>query len=582
MKKIFTCISLAAATFMATTPVMAQQQKQLTDKEKAAVVKVIVPAVFDQVKQISGVDFMSLANPNIENVINSPLFLPQVSSLRADQLNTISATPDSLKLNLSSLDFSKILPPDYAGMGDIIAGLVNDVKLSFSNYKEYNVTVNGINVKIELPEKIDVSAAAMTDATTGVPANLLSILINTKDKGVILPFSSLSVELKLGFLGLGFLGTLGSMMPNFPLKDGKLISLAENSNSTGTIDYNVTLEENLRSLSESLGQVPNFQVSVDMTKLMTDNVIKASLFGKPLQAPNAKLPMGDAVVYANLKSTTGMPADSIVLTSYDAASSKIKGYKKLTPTIGVSGANLVLTTTDSVRADVNTAWTPMSKQIVTMPATMSTAINSIMSSLVNGVVSNLKASAETNYTITIDSIYEAKKEEIIRVMEIDATTKVEATSLKDTKMIVDINFLKGSSKEKVMNIKATAPTNDTKITVDFSPAVDPNGDGVKENVRMATLYITSDAMGIITDNETISDEVQEITVSTTASGLYVKNGKGNYVIVNMVGKVVSTGIITSDEQYISTPNMPNGIYMISIDQSKLLRSAHKTTVKFVK
>lgn len=572
MKKIFTCISLAAATFMATTPVMAQQQKQLTDKEKAAVVKVIVPAVFDQVKQISGVDFMSLANPNIENVINSPLFLPQVSSLRADQLNTISATPDSLKLDLSSLDFSKILPPDYAGMGDIIAGLVNDVKLSFSNYKEYNVTVNGINVKIELPEKIDVSAAAMTD-----PANLLSILINTKDKGVILPFSSLSVELKLGFLG-----TLGSMMPNFPLKDGKLISLAENSNSTGTIDYNVTLEENLRSLSESLAQVPNFQVSVDMTKLMTDNVIKASLFGKPLQAPNAKLPMGDAVVYANLKSTTGMPADSIVLTSYDAASSKIKGYKKLTPTIGVSGANLVLTTTDSVRVDQNTAWTPMSKQIVTMPATMSTAINSIMSSLVNGVVSNLKASAQTNYTITIDSIYEAKKDEVIRVMEIDATTKVEATSLKDTKMIVDINFLKGSNKENVMNIKATAPTNDTKITVDFSPAVDPKGDGIKENVNMATLYITSDAMGIITDNETISDEVQEVTVSTTASGLYVKNGKGNYVIVNMVGKVVSTGIITSDEQYISTPNMPNGIYMISIDQSKLLRSAHKTTVKFVK
>lgn len=576
MKKIFTCISLAAATFMATTPVMAQQQKQLTDKEKAAVVKVIVPAVFDQVKQISGVDFMSLANPNIENVINSPLFLPQVSSLRADQLNTISATPDSLKLDLSSLDFSKILPPDYAGMGDIIAGLVNDVKLSFSNYKEYNVTVNGINVKIELPEKIDVSAAAMTDAETGIPANLLSILINTKDKGVILPFSSLSVELKLGFLG-----TLGSMMPNFPLKDGKLISLAENSNSTGTIDYNVTLEENLRSLSESLAQVPNFQVSVDMTKLMTDNVIKASLFGKPLQAPNAKLPMGDAVVYANLKSTTGMPADSIVLTSYDAASSKIKGYKKLTPTIGVSGANLVLTTTDSVRVDQNTAWTPMSKQIVTMPATMSTAINSIMSSLVNGVVSNLKASAQTNYTITIDSIYEAKKDEVIRVMEIDATTKVEATSLKDTKMIVDINFLKGSNKENVMNIKATAPT-DTKITVDFSPAVDPKGDGIKENVNMATLYITSDAMGIITDNETISEEVQEVTVSTTASGLYVKNGKGNYVIVNMVGRVVSTGIITSDEQYISTPNMPNGIYMISIDQSKLLRSAHKTTVKFVK
>lgn len=48
---------------------------------------------------------MSLTNPNIESIINSPLFLPQVSSLRADQLNPISVTPDSLKLDLSSMDF---------------------------------------------------------------------------------------------------------------------------------------------------------------------------------------------------------------------------------------------------------------------------------------------------------------------------------------------------------------------------------------------------------------------------------------------------------------------------------------------
>ena len=48
MKKIFTCISLAAATFMATTPVMAQQQKQISDQEKVAFVKAAVPAIFDQ------------------------------------------------------------------------------------------------------------------------------------------------------------------------------------------------------------------------------------------------------------------------------------------------------------------------------------------------------------------------------------------------------------------------------------------------------------------------------------------------------------------------------------------------------
>lgn len=72
MKKIFTCISLAAATFMATTPVMAQQQK-LTDKEKAAVIEAIVPAMFEQVKQVSGIDIIELAKPNIENVLSSPV-----------------------------------------------------------------------------------------------------------------------------------------------------------------------------------------------------------------------------------------------------------------------------------------------------------------------------------------------------------------------------------------------------------------------------------------------------------------------------------------------------------------------------
>ena len=47
------------------------------------------------------------------------------------------------------MDFSAIAP----GMGDFIAGIVNDVKLTFSDYKEYNVSLNGQSVKIDLPEK---------------------------------------------------------------------------------------------------------------------------------------------------------------------------------------------------------------------------------------------------------------------------------------------------------------------------------------------------------------------------------------------------------------------------------------------
>lgn len=56
MKRIFLSMSLVVMTFITSTPAIGQQQRALTNQEKAVLVQTIVPAIFDQVKQFSGVD----------------------------------------------------------------------------------------------------------------------------------------------------------------------------------------------------------------------------------------------------------------------------------------------------------------------------------------------------------------------------------------------------------------------------------------------------------------------------------------------------------------------------------------------
>ena len=561
MKKIVTCLSLAAASLMATAPAMAQTEQQLTDAEKAAIVKAVVPAVFEQVKQISGIDFMSLTQPSIQGVVESPLFFPQMSSLRADKLTPISFKPDSMNLDLNAMNLGDKIPGLPAGLAPMIAKLTKDIKLSFANYVDYNVSVSNRTISTSLPTVIKVSLPALQD----LGQDIISVSFNMGQKGVVLPFNSLSVDLTLG--------KLLASMPTMPIKSGSMISIKEALNTKGTLDYNVIIGENVRALGEQMKNTPNFLINVDMTKLATkESQINASLYGLPVNNPEAKLPMGDATVYANLKSTTGIPADSIILRSYNKEL-KVAGYKKLTPTFTTDKKNLVLTTTESIRTPEATTWTAFAEQIITMPAGFDGMIKSLTSSLIASVTQNLKAGTEFNYVTTIDSVYygaTGAKLEPKRIMKIDATTTIEAVSMTKQKMTVNIDFLKGAEGTKTMNIKAIAPSDEKTITFEFTPTkFGPE--------PMAKLYVASDFYGVITDNEVIEEDVEETKIVPSAGNIYVKNGKGEYIIVNMVGKVVATGIITSDEEYITTPNMPNGIYMISIKGEK-----ERTTVKFVK
>ena len=561
MKKIFTCISLAAATFMATTPVMAQQQK-LTDKEKAAVIEAIVPAMFEQVKQVSGIDIIELAKPNIENVLSSPVF-GTASTLRAETLiaNPITVQPDSMKVNLSEI--SKDIP-----------AMFSQITLKMSNYYTANLSsTNGLPIELNLPKTI----------STTILGSTVSLNFELGKQTGLLPFDSFTAKLDLG--GLSELaGVMG-------IKGGELFSLKEKATNAGMFDYNVTIGESLRSViallekdEEEKTTIPNFLIKTNMTQ-QAKGLVEASLYAVPTTSSTVQVPMGDAQVYLNLKAaaTGKMSPDSILLTSYK--NGQKEGYRKLATKMEQKGQNFVITSQDSTKTLNATEWKWSATETITMTnRTNATEAKAIVAETITRAIAELAATGTTNpYSMVVTKTSDMNGDgqvaaaEPTTLLKADVTTamggSVTAPAMNVVVKIQTPNDTDGQLTEG-MDIAINLPLKGDKVVADFTP--------VGYDKPVATMYVKSDAMGIITDNETIENDVEEVKVSTTASGLYVKNGKGNYVIVNMVGKVVSTGIITSDEQYISTPNMPNGIYMISIDQSKLLRSAHKTTVKFVK
>ena len=561
MKKIFTCISLAAATFRATTPVMAQQQK-LTDKEKAAVIEAIVPAMFEQVKQVSGIDIIELAKPNIENVLSSPVF-GTASTLRAETLiaNPITVQPDSMKVNLSEI--SKDIP-----------AMFSQITLKMSNYYTANLSsTNGLPIELNLPKTI----------STTILGSTVSLNFELGKQTGLLPFDSFTAKLDLG--GLSELaGVMG-------IKGGELFSLKEKATNAGMFDYNVTIGESLRSViallekdEEEKTTIPNFLIKTNMTQ-QAKGLVEASLYAVPTTSSTVQVPMGDAQVYLNLKAaaTGKMSPDSILLTSYK--NGQKEGYRKLATKMEQKGQNFVITSQDSTKTLNATEWKWSATETITMTnRTNATEAKAIVAETITRAIAELAATGTTNpYSMVVTKTSDMNGDgqvaaaETITLLKADVTTamggSVTAPAMNVAVKIQTPNDTDGQLTEG-MDIAINLPLKGDKVVADFTP--------VGYDKPVATMYVKSDAMGIITDNETIENDVEEVKVSTTASGLYVKNGKGNYVIVNMVGRVVSTGIITSDEQYISTPNMPNGIYMISIDQSKLLRSAHKTTVKFVK
>ena len=559
MKKIFTSISVAAAAlFLSVAPTQAQQ-RQITDQEKVAFVKAAVPAMLDQFKQITGIDIVSFANPDIKDVISSPLFGVQNGMLRAATTTSLTLQPDSVILDLSNVDLGL-----DGMMGGLAGQFLNSVKLTFGEYKDFTMTTpDGQGIEVSIPQTISTNLLGMFDVSLNVAIG---------DKTGLLPFNSLSANLDLGGLD-AFLGSMG-------IESGSLFTMKE-TGSNGKYAYDITLGETLRALiasgmiAEDTEEDPdatieitipeNVLINVDMSTVQTSATIDASV---STVQPTATLPMGDATVYLNAKELLngGFKTDSIVFVSYEDG--EIADYDKVeisnTVELDKNAVKRVFTTYYKDET-TNGEWKFDTEKTRYWVGNHELDNKNLIYSLMQGLIADMTAGTLTTSfeLVTTTKVDDLESEGVITEI-IDAETSMGTEGGLINILVDDGNEENG----EILNVAINIPLNSKTISAAFTLN--------SSDSPIATLYLTSNMMSIITDNEAIENDVQALKVSSTPNGLYVQNGKGNYVIINMVGKVVANGIITSDQQYINL-SIPKGIYMISINQE-----GEQKTIKFAK
>lgn len=545
MKQIFTSISLAAMTFMAATPAMAQQ-RTLTDREKATVIEAIVPAMLEQVGQISGIDFGTLANPNIENVINSPLF-GMGSTLRSESLTPLKIHPDSMSINLGAI---QSIPP----MVTTIIG--KNLTVKFADYKEYNLTTTkGRTVALSIPKTISTSVM-------GAP---ITLKFTIGDQTGLLPFNTLSADLDLG--------SLSGLTESMGIKSGELFSLKESAANPGIYTYTVNLGETLLTLltkitsSEAIAQVPQYVITANMTQMQT-GLIEASVAGVPA-AVSAQVPMGDAKVYLNMKA---MSPDSIFLTSYDKGQKA--GYRKLVPVMEQKNAqDLVITTQDFSKKTENAAWIWTATETVTMTnRTVVPATSAIVPEIITRTLTDLAANGSVApYSLTVAVTKDANGDGVqgsgdvtANVLNIDVVPSIGATG-------ATVNFnistpTKEGALTESMIIKAELPFATQTISVDFMPVA-------LGETPVGTMYVQSNVMQIATGNEVISTP-ETFGIRVAEGGIYIQNcEKGAYSIVGMNGKPAAQGIISGAGAFIPTPNLMRGnVYILKVTDDHSVQS----------
>ena len=559
MKKIFTSISVAAAAlFLSVAPTQAQQ-RQITDQEKVAFVKAAVPAMLDQFKQITGIDIVSFANPDIKDVISSPLFGVQNGMLRAATTTSLTLQPDSVILDLSNVDLGL-----DGMMGGLAGQFLNSVKLTFGEYKDFTMTTpDGQGIEVSIPQTISTNLLGMFDVSLNVAIG---------DKTGLLPFNSLSANLDLGGLD-AFLGSMG-------IESGSLFTMKE-TGSNGKYAYDITLGETLRALiasgmiAEDTEEDPdatieitipeNVLINVDMSTVQTSATIDASV---STVQPTTTLLMGDATVYLNAKELLNgsFKTDSIVFVSYEDG--EIADYDKVeisnTVELDKNAVKRVFTTYYKDET-TNGEWKFDTEKTRYWVGNHELDNKNLIYSLMQGLIADMTAGTLTTSfeLVTTTKVDDLESEGVITEI-IDAETSMGTEGGLINILVDDGNEENG----EILNVAINIPLNSKTISAAFTLN--------SSDSPIATLYLTSNMMSIITDNEAIENDVQALKVSSTPNGLYVQNGKGNYVIINMVGKVVANGIITSDQQYINL-SIPKGIYMISINQE-----GEQKTIKFAK
>lgn len=533
MKKFFTSISLAAALFMAAAPVSAQEQ-QLTDSQKKEAIEEIVPALFEQVKQVSGIDIEALAHPSIEQVINAPLF-GTTSLLRAASADKVTIQPDSVKMTISKLK--------------------TDLKVVFADYRTFDLTtLTGAPTELSFPKTISTAFMNMP----------ITVNIEMGERNGLLPFSTLALKLNLGAVS-----SLVGIEPN-----ATLVSMKETA-SEGKYTYDITLTKDARTLlalvsKETAAKLTDYKITADMTKIAAGEV-SASLY---YVSGTVQIPGGDAVVTLDKLSLAQgkQVVDNIVLTSYKEGTTAVEDYTKLVmkkPEVSEDGKTVTNVTevyeAKTIPADGN--WGTL-KETVTRTLKGKYAIDTekLVASIVGGILADMKAGGrEEAFTFTLTEKENEATATEKTPLELTVIPSMEGTQAAIATVAIVSD--KGEKDASRTDLKVRIPLASETISVEVYPNVTlTNGLADEVKTPVATLYIKSNLLTYNpTANEAITPEAKA-KVLVAENGLYINNvSDATYSIVSITGKVVANGIISGDNAYVATPSLQRGqIYILSI------------------
>lgn len=553
MKKVFTSISLALSLIASSFSTSAQTV-QLSEAQKIEIQKEVLPVVFEQIKEQTGLDILGLARPQLNSdfIQSLPVFNAQ-SGLRSDSPTPYSVKPDSIMINVAAL-------------APTASQLMTNVKVLFGDYKKIDIPIDiaGLSGSIEIPRLIKVTSNSILPTFQNIAE--IKIVANENPKAL------LDMDMIITLWG-------------DDTTTSQLIGLTIAQNESFDFEFNVEIGEGLQGIWGLLKAVATLPELPEMNYLITlgfsqigTGVIPASLYGIPTADATTRIPMGDAAVALDF--TSDMFIKNIALTSYKNA--KAEKWSKLWFDMEQKTTeDLVLTIDNFVYTDeAKTDSTFADRTIVTMSDyTKNAAVASTQSavkSVINRVVSELATEGHAAwYKMLIESAKDLNGDGNITNEEKATTMEIEVTpSLVGTDAIADINIKSYSYSETgeatltEMNVKATANLTNNVIRVDLIPAGSP--------AAVGSAYFTSNIAGIVTSNDDIT--INTVKVTPVEGGIYIDNsGKAAYRIVNMSGATVANGTVSGDNAYISTSSLAKGVYVIVVTENGVSQS-----VKFVR
>lgn len=582
MKKIFTSISLAALSFLAATPMSAQQQ--VTAEQAGAFVEAVVPVMLDQVKTISGLDVRALAAGNEE-----------AGLLSLTQGSSISFKPDSARVNVGTImtGLGVELPDAVKPM---VGSLLNDMLFTFGDYKDVNL--DGFGLKVTMPGEIKTESALGS----------IQILIATEtmqNSQVGIPFSKISVDLKLSSQLELLLGGLASKFPLCQyIKSGNLLTLKQTQDQGVT-----TVQTDLGTILMLLngGKVVSRIKITDMTGRATEDNYY-TVVEKEVYADGNVLIDEKQTIY-NPTQMMPLVADKIIHEIYDGG--KVVGTSMETIETesnnqGQNKGQIVKTVTTYGQADEE--WIPMEIEKTIMQANSPLNHQNITMSVIASIMQDVamgtdqessfvmtRSRAEVNKDENGEYVADEYEDEMAVAVAINKGKSVanQDSLTSAITIIADLGDLFGSDDDEAEDdaevidetegpsevctiITGITGTNGKAVVT--TPFETENGESIR--VPISTFYFQTNLLQLnsATANEAIAP-VSDVTINVAENGIYVNNcEKGRYSIVSINGKVVANGIISGEGAFIATPGLQRGqVYIIAVEENGAVKA-----IKFVK